>query len=227
MAGTNMGHWLKTFLQRICMFAVYVTVVLHSFTVGVLGSEDRNESKAEEMLEKALHVLASMEDEQLTLETLAKAEKEKQAKDKTNEWDMTIADDWLKKIQKELKDLKFLQTVREEALKAIAALKKELKAKEDALQAKYGSGDGNASVWKNRGGGFLAGTIFGGVGALAGKYLLDDLNADAPTGSEDAGEGEISQDDLTISSGAVGVGYTTGFSVFLAILVPFGIVMFA
>eukprot|EP01083_Nonionella_stella_P180646 644705_1 len=45
----------------------------------------------------------------------------------------------------------------------------------------------DASVWKNRGGGFLAGTIFGGVGTLAGKYLLDDLNADAPTGSEDAG----------------------------------------
>eukprot|EP01083_Nonionella_stella_P274989 933873_1 len=64
------------------------------------------------------------------------------------------------------------------------------------------------SVWKNRGGGFLAGTIFGGVGTLAGKYLLDDLNADAPTGSEDAGEGEISQDDLTISSGAVGVSST-------------------
>eukprot|EP01083_Nonionella_stella_P274990 933874_1 len=198
---------MKTFLQRICTLAVCVTVVQHSSPVGVLGSEGEA-GALQEKVKRALETLEAMEEELQSrlvgLKMTTETTREPVKAELQNVQDITSTLEALRVANATLKDSKAKLT---EATKANRLKISNLETEKTQLDTKISNLE-TASVWKNRGGGFLAGTIFGGVGTLAGKYLLDDLNADAPTGSEDAGEGEISQDDLTISSGAVGVSST-------------------
>eukprot|EP01083_Nonionella_stella_P167130 560917_1 len=73
-----MAHSMK-FLQRICTLAVYVTVVLHSFPVGVLGSDGNPSSSDSSNSDKAN---PSKPDNQLTVVEAMKEAAKWEAKEK-------------------------------------------------------------------------------------------------------------------------------------------------
>eukprot|EP01083_Nonionella_stella_P082253 227024_1 len=62
MTGNNMGHCLKKFLQRISTLAVCVTVVLHSFPVGVLGAATPSQEELEAAQEAERKALEAAEE---------------------------------------------------------------------------------------------------------------------------------------------------------------------
>eukprot|EP01083_Nonionella_stella_P285769 972804_1 len=226
----------KKFLHRSCMLAVCVTVVLHSLPVGVGAASKDDEKKEKEQkkaatlnalkekvenaLKEAVGVQKAMEGVYAALATAANAE----VTLPKLELDVVVVRLLVVNVLEAKADL---TNAKDGALKQVNDLKEKLQtatnAKNDALQQVVDLTTANSG----RVASFVTGAVVGGgAGLAAGKYILGAGPApkdDTPTGDGDTVTDEGSQD-ADMASGAVGV--TMGLSIFLAILVPFGLIMF-